>query len=417
MAVLVGVLLSIVGWLRLPAVARDTLWAEDGRVFLWDAFYAPAWSTLLRPYDGYLHLLPRFAAELTVLTAAPPSYATAVSAAACLLAGGAGALVYVCARSVTDNPWLRIAFAAVTLLVPALPLEVLGNLANVHWFALWLTPWLLLYLPETRVGAWLFGLVALACALTEIQTAFFVPLVLWRWRDRRGWVIRAGLLVGLVAQVLGAPDRAPRTSPVPAAEDVISGYLVNAVLSLWWGSEEAITLTVIRFGWGAAALVLVPSCAALILVLRRGTPTQRLAAITFPAASVVLWSAALLISRPEAGWSRPDASSTRVLTLLRYAVVPSMLLLAALILALTVLPRHPGAYAAAAVVMTPLLVAAVTNFSPALTSRSNGPEWAPEVREALEECREDPTVTAPALAVAPPGWTSRVPCELLEEGG
>jgi len=416
-APLLGVALAVVGWLRMPPVARGTLWAEDGRVFLWDTFYAPAWSTLLRPYDGYFHLLPRFAAEVVVLTTSPSSYAAAVSVAACLVAGAAGALVYICARSVTENPWLRAAFAGVTLLIPVLPIEVLGSMANAHWFALWLTPWLLLYQPSRRAGSIGLGVIALICALTEIQTAFFLPLALWRWRSPRGWPIRVGLVIGVAVQLLAAPDRPPRPSGPVEAANIVAGYLANAVLSLWWGSAEAVTSTVTHYGWGAAALVLIPSGAALVLVIRRGTPTQRIAAIAFPVASVVLWSAALLINRPQVDWSRPDVASTRDLTVLRYGVVPSMLLLASLLLAIAVLPRRPSAYLAAAVVMAPLLFTVMANLTPDLTSRSNGPEWAPEVRDGRDQCREDPGAPAVLLPIAPNGWTSRVPCDLLDDGG
>lgn len=416
-AVVVGVVLSIVGWLRLPPISRDTLWAEDGRIFLWDAFYSPAWSTLLKPQDGYLHLLPRFVAELAVLTAPPASYATVMSAAGCLFAGAAAALVYVCARSVTSSTGIRVALAAVTLLVPALPLEVLGNMANVHWFALWLTPWLLLFRPATRVGGALLGVVALICALTEIQTVLFVPLTLWRWRDRKGWAVRAGLVTGLVVQLVVSSARPARPTPVPAVEEFATGYLVNAVMTLWWGSADAITDTVVRVGWWPAVLALVAVCAAVVLVLRNGTPVQRVAVIAFGAASVALWSAALLLNKPAMDWSRPDPASTREFTVVRYAVVPSMMLLAILILALAVLPRRRAAYIAATAVMAPLLVAVVTSFAPDLTSRSSGPAWSPEVRTAQQVCAQDPAPDAVMLPVAPPGWASRVPCDLLEENG
>ncbi|MDM8084700.1 hypothetical protein QUV83_07995 [Cellulomonas cellasea] len=310
-----------------------------------------------------------------------------------------------------------MALATVTLLVPALPIEVLGNMANVHWFALWLTPWLLLHSPRTRGGGALLGIVALVCALTEIQTVLFVPLILWRWRDRHGWAVRAGLMTGLVLQLAVSSARPPRPTPVPDADNVIAGYLVNAVMTLWWGSADAITDTVVLLGWGPAALALLALCAATVLVLRRGTPVQRLAAGTFGVASVALWSAALLLNKPAMDWTRPDTASTRELTVARYAVVPSMMLLAILILALAVLPRRKGAYIAATVVMAPLVVATVTSFVPDLTSRSAGPAWSSELRTAGQVCDQDAAPETVELPISPPGWTSRVPCDLVEGGG
>ena len=257
---------TALAWSRLDPITRRTLWAEDGAVFLTDALYADAFHTLLRPYGGYLHVVPRLVVEVTTIAAAPARYALVVNALACAVAGGVAALVYVCSREVTESRLLRSGLAAITVVVPSLPREVLGNTANLHWFFLWLTPWLLLYRPRSRTGSVLLGLAALAGALTEIQMALFVPLAAWRWRDRHGWPVRLGLLVGVAAQIMTLAHAVrPQPTGTPSdARTIVAGYLVNAVMTLWAGSASAITHVVAEFGWsvplGVMSREVVPRC-------------------------------------------------------------------------------------------------------------------------------------------------------------
>lgn len=415
--VLVALLAASLAWLRLPPLTRATMWAEDGRVFLWDALFTPPWSTLMQPYDGYYHLLPRAGAEAVSLTMEPAGYALAIAALGCIAAGATAGLVYVFSRAVTDNRLLRVAFAAVTVLVPTLPLEVLGNLANLHWFVLWLTPWMLLYAPRTWAGSVGLGALAVVCALTEIQVAFFLPLFVWRRREIRRWPVRLGLLLGLAVQAFADSPRAPVTAPLPHAEDVVGGYLVNTVLSLWIGPVRTVTAAVVDLGWGVAVIALLPSLAAFLLVLRRGTPVQRVAAVTFPVASVLVWSAAIIINRAQFGYTRPARGSETMFAILRYSPVPSMFLLAGLLLALTVLPRTRTAQVAAAFCALPLVYVAATGFVPGTTSRSDGPVWTSELDSARSACLADPALQFQEFDIAPPRWVARVPCDALEDGG
>lgn len=416
-AMAVALTCSLVAWARMTPVARRTIWAEDGRVFLTDAFSAAPFTTLFRPYGGYLHLIPRATAEFIAAVVQPPRYALALSAAACVIAAGVAALVYVCARAVTGSRVLRICLATVTVAVPALPLEVLGNLANVHWFFLWLTPWLLFYQPRSRIGSWGLGLVALVAALTEIQVVLFAPLVAWRWRERHGWPIRAGILAGLAGQGLATvlSTRTPKTDALPSIADHVAGYTVNAVMTIWLGSRASISAAVATYGWSIVALSLLPSLAALVVVWIRGDSTQRLAALVLPAASVVVWSAALVINRSGYRYWWPALNDGKELVILRYAVVPSMFVLAALLLALTTFDwsRSRFAWVAFAAAL-PIGLVAVVNAVPAGEGREAGPVWSVEVERARAACLADPSKGAQVLNIAPAGWITEVPCQVLE---
>ena len=80
---------------------------------------------------------------------------------------------------------MRATLASAVVLVPAAPIEVLGNAANLHSYCLWLVPWLLLARPASRRGSVGLGAVGLAIALSEIQTALFAPFFAIGARDSR----------------------------------------------------------------------------------------------------------------------------------------------------------------------------------------------------------------------------------------
>ncbi|HEY8718952.1 hypothetical protein [Pengzhenrongella sp.] len=416
-AVAVAVIASLVGWLRLSDVTRATVWAEDGQVFLKGAFYAPPFDTLLRPYDGYLHLVPRFIVELVTMVVPPGGYALALTAISCAVAGGVAALVYVCSSAVTDSVALRLAFASVTVLVPSLPHEVLGNVANLHWFFLWLTPWLLIYRPRSRAGSYLLAAVALVGALTEIEMLFFVPLMGWRVRDRRGWPVRIALLAGLAAQAvaLHVSTRSPAAGGALSVDSAVKGYLVNAVMTLWVGSGSAISSVIASFGWGLPLLVALLSLAVLVVVLIRGTGAQRIAAVAFAAGSLIIWTVAYEVNRPPLGSVDAAAPGVIEFTILRYAPVPSMLLLAGLLLGLTTVAwRRRLPRVIVAVLAVPLVVVMILNLAPGETVRSGGPVWAREIATGRTACLADPGLGNEILAIAPgKPWGAVIPCDLL----
>lgn len=218
-AVLAGA--SVTAWLRLTAVTRGTIWAEDGK-YLNDALVRRGLGDLLRPNGGYLQLVPRVVAALVLALAPVTQFALALTAAACLTAGVCAAVVYVCSSAVTSSTLARAGFASVTVLAPMLPVEVLGNMANIHWFFLWAAPWLLLYSPRTRAGAAALGAFALVGALSEIQVLVALPLVLVDRRNRLKWVVAGGLALGGAAQVATTllNPRGRFAAPAPSVSDI-----------------------------------------------------------------------------------------------------------------------------------------------------------------------------------------------------
>ena len=197
------ILASVLTWLRLPAAGRDTLYAEDGSQFVNDWASNGSWSVLLRPYAGYQHLIPRVASGLIAWLVPIDAWADAMIAAAAAVVGVTAGLVYVLSRAVVSSPMARLGLAAVPVLVPLAGVEVIDSLANVHWYLLYLTPWLLLAMPRERATALGLAFVALVAALTEPQTVILAPLAVWVLvRDPRSRVIVLGWALGVAGQII-----------------------------------------------------------------------------------------------------------------------------------------------------------------------------------------------------------------------
>lgn len=131
MAAAIFILVSLKGSDRL---LHAGIWAEDGKVFLKQAFEL-GWTSLLRPYDGYFHTVPRLIA--LAVSWLPVAYIpTAIVVTCYAVYGWAVSLVL-------GSPyrWLfpRRAFAlicALLLLLSPGQIVMLGNATNLHWYLL-----------------------------------------------------------------------------------------------------------------------------------------------------------------------------------------------------------------------------------------------------------------------------------------
>ena len=197
-----AVLASAAAWFRLPPTTQQTVWAEDGTIFLNDAISGDPAAHLFAGYAGYLQLLPRLIADVVIRTVDIADAGVVINLVSCAVVGLGASLVYWCARDVIGARPLRLVLCSITVLAPLAPIELLGNAANLHWFFIWITLWILLYRPRTRTGAWILAIVTLIGAMSEIQLLVLVPLLLVNVRGHNVWPPRIGLAVGLVAQII-----------------------------------------------------------------------------------------------------------------------------------------------------------------------------------------------------------------------
>ncbi|GAA4141052.1 hypothetical protein [Leifsonia shinshuensis] len=428
---------AVLAWLRIPAIARDTFWAEDGRTFISSAALGGP-AVLLQPYAGYLHTVPRLVAAAVVLL--PVSWwALATTAAACAIAGGLAVVVFVCARDLV--PWLpaRLFVAGLTVLAPFVPREVLGDLADLHSLVLWALFWIALSRPRTLRAGVVLAVVAFLGALTEIQALFLAPLLLLRgpglpsWRDRRVLLVRASLIAGLAVQLvvtLGWP-RAENTNPAVDPLSMAYGYLINAVMPLAVPQAQlghVLAATGPAVGLGVLAVVV----ATALYVVVRGSRAQRLLVIAALAGSVLLYTVSVA-ANPNTfyDYARLTPAQLQTAWLTRYGVVPSMLLALVPAVAATVAlarrreaavrralggpaprPWRVWSVLAAAGLSAALILA---QAGPQFTRRSDGPAWQPQLASAAAQCRRDDELRFVNLKETI-GWSVSVPCRSLDGG-
>jgi len=186
---------------RAAAFTNAQFWAEDGHFF--ERAYVLGARSLLVPYAGYLHAVPR----LIALAAAPLDPAAAplaYTSAAALLT------LYVAARTLSPRcPLPRASgyFALAVVLVPD-TYEVLLNVVNLQWVLAAGLVLLLVSRDPARPAEWAHDLAAaLLLGLTGPFSLVLSPLFAWRAAARRtgasavlgSAVLLAGLLqAGLI---------------------------------------------------------------------------------------------------------------------------------------------------------------------------------------------------------------------------
>lgn len=414
---------SFLAWSRFLPANRDILWAEDGRNFLQDAINTGPFGSLFEPYAGYLHTIPRLIAGITVALAPVSSYALWMTAGSCIAAGVMAAIVFVCSSAVVRWIPARLMLAALTVLVPLAPREVLGNTANLHTLVLWTLCWVLAYHPRTRIGAACLAVFTLLGAMTEIQAVFLLPLLIFHGRDRQRWLVRGAYLLGIAVQVFVTMfwPRHHSTNPLIGLPSLLYGYLFNSSVSVWVPQHQAGAFAV-QFGIAGCALLALPFIAAYLAILRWGTRRTRLFATALVVLSITVYVASVEETpRPSYDYASLSPSALAITVPLRYGVAPSMLLCALIPIACALIvarlragmfdrPRLSRGIVAAASIL--LCAAMVAQFVPP-TRRSLGPQWQPEVTAATQLCAQQPDTTRVSLAETI-GWHVEVPCGMLE---
>lgn len=337
-----------------------------------------------------------------------PDFAVGVALVSVVLAGLIAVAVWFAAGTLFPQPAARLAIALVPALLPIAPQEVSGNLANLHWYALWGGGWLLAARPVSRAAGVAAAAVVLVLALTEVQTLFLVPAAVLAFFSPPRRVVSLALVAGASAQWLTRHFAPPRGDygGVPAtisdlgvgfAGQVLAGSFWPRGLPLW---QSWITLVLL----GAWVLML-------LATLRWARPVERAAVVVLAVASVGLYVLAIRLNRPRdmsfASWTE---SQWQDVGPARYATIPAAMVLVTVVLALTVWARRRPAAAAAVACMSTVVVVVGGLNSPTL--RDTGPQW-PTAEQWQRLCPEPSgvrVVTTPPLN-AMSVWTVKVPCD------
>jgi hypothetical protein len=206
---------ALVALRKSDSLLNPQFWAEDGALFFIEAERYGGWGLLFRPYEGYLHLLPRLIAALATplpLTLAPGFYAWSSLAVT-------GSIAWW-----LQSPRITLPGGAVAALaLAAVPHtgEVYLTTCNLQWiaalglFALGLTTDATT--PATRIGE---AALLLITGLSGPFVLLALPLFAWRAFARRSrWslILLALAIAGAAAHIPSILARTPDATDAPWA--------------------------------------------------------------------------------------------------------------------------------------------------------------------------------------------------------
>lgn len=398
------------------SASLDSLWAEDGPIFLQGALFADFGETLFDPYAGYLVLVPRLIGEAASLVPLEHA-ATTVSILSAAIATLCGIAVWCAAAAHIRNPYLRGILAALTVLVPVAGLESVDSAAYVPWYMLFATFWLLLWRPATTRATVLASLFILATGLSTPGVWFFAPLVLLRAvavRNRRDAAIVGSFAAGALAQVPVLALNQEEAVDPSWTSDIWTAYAQRVVDGAAFG-ERLGGWAWAHLGWPFLAALLIGAAIALAVGVWRVGPTGRwFAALAIPT-SVALFvvSAYQRAVGSEIMW--PDGTYHGSAG--RYAIVPALLLVSlALVLIDGVRSRRERplrlswlGMAAAAL----LALGTVVSFDVRDDTVRGTPPWDEALEGAASAClaKGVPDIAVPT---SPPPFGLQVPCNRIE---
>jgi hypothetical protein len=407
------VLGTVLALLRLGfSDSLNTIWAEDGPIYLQGALTEGFWHAVFQPYAGYLVVVPRLIAEAAGLFPLDQA-AAAISIISAFFAALSGLAVWVGCGGLVRNPYLRGGLALATVLAAAAGQETLVSAAYVPWYMLFGSFWLLFWRPRTVAGAAAGGLFLLATGLSTPGVWFFMPVALLRalsFRDLRDAALLGPYFLGALVQVpvILAQEQGESlwTSHIWTAylQRVLDGGLFGQRLggNLW--SD---------LGWPFLIVLLVAVIAGLAWGLWRSEPGPRWFGVIAVLTSFGMF--VLSVYQRSVGenifWSSGSSGGTAS----RYVLVPALLLLSTgVVFVDAALRRRPETARRfswpVAATLALLAVAVVTSFDMQASEYRGRPYWDDALREAATKCVAEGEETA-GIATSPAPFGVQLPCQ------
>lgn len=404
---------------RIPRASWNVLWAEDGIVFLRDA-WTHGLTAMVQPYAGYLHIVPRFLAELAVLF--PPSIEpTAVTLLAAATASALGVSVFMTVGARVRRFPLRISVWLAAFALPVMGGEALGTIANLHWFLLIAAFCAAVSRARTASAAAVQGIVLCAAVLSDPLAALLIPLLAVRWwliRDRRETVIAVAFLAATAVQAIGtvsgtllAGDRSVSASRPSGFEFLeMFGYRAAATSILGIHGSSAAARTV------DGALPWLALAAVAVIVVAGATLSRRLRVVICGfSASAIAFAAIVWALQWEfitsGGLARLDLGD-------RYTIVPTALVTIAILLAIDGISHRLSGTTSLVVSVAALavVVALVLIDARVWMFRDGTPSWTDQLAARAEDCPSDAASSVRVqIAPATMGLFVDVPCEIARQ--
>lgn len=338
-AVAVGALVQLERQTGVPA--WQSLWAEDHRIFLPQALEYSPWSTLVKPYDGYVELLPRLVADVVArlpILAAGAGFAIAGA----LVCSGVAVFAFHASSGHIRRPELRVLLAVSVLLLPTALVEIANNTVNTPWYLCYGVFWALLWRPRGRVGMLAAACVCFAAASTLVLVALFAPLVAARMialPRARQHAATLGLLAGGLVQVPALLTVSTYHQPTTAAKAF--AFLGRGVILPTVAGHHLAELLWGALGLGGATLVAVCIAAAVVAwMLVQGDRRVRAFVLAALVIALLLCLVPVLIHGDVA--NVPPLRTALFVKGSRYGQVPILILGSALIVAVDAFVRRTG---------------------------------------------------------------------------
>ena len=183
-----------------------SIYSEDGAIFLQGALDEGVGS-VTTPYAGYLHAAPRLIA-LGVARFDLDWVAVMLVAAAGVVVCLSAWSVYLMSGDHLRSRAIRVALALTVILLPVAHGEVYNNIANLHWFLLYLAFWILLWEPQRWLEAVSASTVVFIAALSSPFAFLYAPIAAYRFRAStpRVLLVLSAYTVGVIVQLLVSLD-------------------------------------------------------------------------------------------------------------------------------------------------------------------------------------------------------------------
>ena len=391
--------------------AWESLWAEDGSVFLTDAHRDFA-DTLFAQNGGYVHVVPRAIAGVAAML--PVEFAATTFAVLGSVVVALSALfVYFASGEVLRSSYSRLGLAAAVLLLPVAGAELYANAVNLHFYLVFACFWALVWQSTTPSALVARSGIALAATLSDPVCALLVPLAVvapLTRRSVRALVVPTAFLVGVGVQLLlmrgGESPERNWEFHLEDLPDIFSlrvggGLLVGDRLldDLWLSLDRT-------FSYAALTAL------AVLVVALLWRSNRRMAAFALLALSYAgLFFCVHLVGRGTGGMD-PEVGSFH-LNGARYVLLPFLFSVAALLALIEGWPGRSTWPRAIALAWLGLLLAVNLPIGP--NTRSEGPRWSDELTISRVDCSERDAANARILvAPAPPDvWFAEIPCSKL----
>ncbi|HVY78090.1 MAG TPA: hypothetical protein VG898_06260 [Solirubrobacterales bacterium] len=408
------VLAAVLQLFRLgPSTALNSLWAEDGPVFVSGAMTHGFFDAVFTPWAEYLVVLPRLIAEIG--TVVPLHDAPlAMNLTAVTLVALSGLAVWFASAGLIHSPYLRVLLVALLVLSPVGTIEAVATPTNVAWYTTFAVFWLLLWRPATMGGACLGGLLILLTGVSTPGTLFFAPLALMRAvaiRGRRDVVIVGSYTLGAAIQLIAMAVNTEKFTTPLWTKNILTAFLQRVVDNALLGIELGGS-TWLDWGWPFLIAIVAAVATFLVVMLLRSSSNRLFAALAVVTAVVMFLASGYTRALGDVMVWHGDAYNNFGG---RYAIVPAMLLLSAILALLDAHYRSSSKArrpALAIGIAAVLLASIVTSFDVRGVIGRGGPPWDESLRSATAKCEAKGLAEAP-VSTSPEGWTVTVSCTRL----